>query len=113
MSIADDLNEIFSKMPEAFVPEKAAGIKAKIQLDLTGDGGGQWLINIADGQIAVTPGAADSSNLTLSMAAGDYVALSMGEANPVSLFMAGKIKVQGDVGLALKFQEMFNRDRVT
>jgi len=108
MSISDDLNEIFSKMPEAFAPEKAEGVKAVIQLDLSGDGGGSWQIKIADGQIAAQEGQADSPDLTLGMEADDYVALTRGEANPMGLFMAGKIKLAGDMGLAMKFQEMFN-----
>ena len=79
-------------MPEAFVPEQASGVDAVIQLDLTGDGGGQWAIKIADGTIAIDEGQAAAPNLSLSMAASDYVALSMGDANAMSLFMAGKIK---------------------
>ena len=108
MSVSDDLKEIFNKMPEAFSPEKADGINATIQLDLSGDGGGSWLIKIADGQIATEEGQANSPDLTLGMEASDYIALSRGEANPMNLFMAGKIKLQGDMGLAMKFQEMFN-----
>jgi len=112
MSVADDIQEILSKMPEAFVPEQATDIDAVIQLDLTGDGGGQWAIKISGGTIAIDEGQAASPNLSLSMAASDYVALSIGDANAMSLFMAGKIKVQGDVMLAMKFQEMFDPDRV-
>jgi len=107
MSVSDDLQEIFSKMPEAFVPEKAEGINAVIQLDLSGDGGGSWLLKIANGQISTEQGQADSADLTLGMDANDYIALTQGEANPMNLFMAGKIKLQGDMGLAMKFQEMF------
>jgi putative sterol carrier protein len=112
MTVADDIQEILSKMPEAFVPEKAANIDAVIQLELTGEGGGQWTVKIASGTLAIDEGQAVSPNLSLSMAATDYVALSMGEANAMGLFMAGKIKVQGDVMLAMKFQEMFDPDRV-
>ena len=43
------------------------------------------------------------------MEASDYVALVNGEANAMNLFMAGKVKVEGDVTLAMKFQEMFER----
>ena len=113
MSVANDIQEIMSKMPEAFVPEQAANIDAVIQLDLTGEGGGQWAFNIAEGALSIEAGQAVSPNLSLSMAASDYVALSMGDANAMSLFMAGKIKVQGDIMLALKFQEMFDPDRVS
>ena len=108
MSVADDLQKIFNKMPEVFVPEKAAGVKATIQLELSGEGGGNWLLKIANGQISANQGQADSPDLSLSMAASDYIALTQGEANPMGLFMAGKIKLQGDMTLAMKFQDMFD-----
>lgn len=111
MSVADDVNEIFEKMPQAFLPEKAANLNATIQLELSGEGGGNWVLKIANGTIAVTPGQTSAPNLTLTMAATDYIALSRGEANPVNLFMAGKIKLQGDMTLAMKFPEMFDRNK--
>ena len=111
MSVADDVNEIFEKMPQAFLPEKAANLNAAIQLELSGEGGGDWVLKIANGTIAVTPGRTSTPNLTLTMAATDYIALSRGEANPVSLFMAGKIKLQGDMTLAMKFPDMFDRNK--
>lgn len=113
MSVADDLHEVLDKMPEAVVPEKAANINADIQLELTGEAGGQWVININNGQVAIEEGTVEFPKLTLTMAASDFVAISMGEANAMNLFMAGKIKVQGDITLAMKFQDLFDRDRVT
>ena len=108
MSVADDLQEIFDKMPQAFQADKAAGVKATVQLNLSGDGGGNWKVAIANGQIAAEKGEATAPDLTLQMDAGDYVALTRGEANPMNLFMSGKIKLQGDMTLAMKFQEMFD-----
>lgn len=108
MSVADDIQEIIEKMPEAFQPEKAGDLQATIQLDLTGEGGGQWVVKIANRNISIDEGTANSPDLALSMAASDYVALSHGEANPMNLFMAGKIRLQGDVTLAMKFQELFD-----
>jgi putative sterol carrier protein len=112
MSVADNLNLIFEKMPEAFIPEAAAGVKATILVSLSGEAGGNWLLRIADGLLAVEAGEMDEPNLTLTMQADDYVAMTKGEINPMSLFMGGKIKVSGDMGLALKFQNMFDRNRV-
>jgi putative sterol carrier protein len=111
MSVTAELKEIFEKMPAAFLPEKAANINATIQLELTGEDGGDWALNIANGAIGISPGRAAAPNLTLTMAAEDYVALSRGEANPINLFMAGKIKPQGDMTLAMKFQDMFDRNK--
>jgi putative sterol carrier protein len=110
MSVADDVKEIFEKMPEAFLPEKASGLNATIQIELTGEGGGQWAIEIANGKISIDEAQANSPNMTLSMPASDYVAITRGEANPMNLFMAGKIKVAGDVTLAMKFQDMFDTE---
>jgi putative sterol carrier protein len=112
MAVAEDVREILRRMPEAFVPEKAAGVDALIQLNLTGEGGGAWQIKIANGQISVQEGEAASSDLALTMDTVDYVALSKGEVNPMNLFLGGKIKLQGNMTLAMKFQEMFDRNRV-
>ena len=108
MSVADDVQEIFDKMPQAFQADKAAGVNATVQLNLNGDGGGDWKVEIANGQISAAQGNAASPDLTLAMDASDYVALTRGEANAMGLFMAGKIQLQGDMTLAMKFQEMFN-----
>ncbi len=109
MSVADDLKEIFEKMPDAFLPEKAGDVNKTIQLHLNGDTGGQWHINIANDTATVVEGQANAPHLTLRMPAADFVDLVHGRANPMSLFMAGKIKVEGDVSLAMKFQDMFAR----
>ena len=44
--------------------------------------------------------------MTLSMAGQDLVALSNGELNPVAAFMQGRIKVTGDMSLALRLQNI-------
>ena len=47
MSVVD----LFNSMPARFQAEKAAGTTMGILFDLSGDGGGQWFVNIADGQL--------------------------------------------------------------
>jgi len=44
--------------------------------------------------------------MTLSMAAQDLVALSNGELNAVAAFMQGRIKVSGDMALAMRLQSI-------
>jgi putative sterol carrier protein len=108
MSVDDDVRKIFKHLPDVFVPEKANGIKAVIQIELSGEGASNWIINIADHKIDVTEGVVNSPSMTLQMAASDYVALTRGEINPMALFATGKVRLQGDMGLALKFQQLFN-----
>lgn len=103
-----DPKQLFEKMPAAFVAEKAAGVNAVIQINLTGDKGGTWSVNIADGQCTVDEVPAESPSMALTMDAGDYTAMVGGKLPPMTAFMQGKIKLQGDMGLAMKFQNMFN-----
>ncbi|MFQ5576233.1 MAG: SCP2 sterol-binding domain-containing protein [Anaerolineae bacterium] len=100
--------ELFDKMPETFNPAKAAGVDVTVQIDLTGDNGGTWSVKIAGGKCTVDKAASESPNLTITMDAADYMAMVKGELPAMNAFMQGKIKLQGDMGLAMKFQGMFN-----
>jgi putative sterol carrier protein len=42
------------------------------------------------------------------MQASEWLDIANGEANAMALFMQGKIRVSGDIGLAMKMQTMFN-----
>ncbi len=108
MAIPKTPQELFKKLPAAFNIEKAAGVNAVVQIDLTGDEGGTWAVTMADGKCTVDNAAADDPTLTLTMAAADYMAMVGGELNPMNAFMQGKIKLKGDMGLAMKFQNLFD-----
>ena len=109
MSITNEVREVFRKLPTVFVSEKADDLDAAIQIELSGEGASLWAIKIADGNISVAEGRVDTPNMTLQMEANDYLALTRGEANPMNLFATGKIRFQGDLGLAMRFQQMFRR----
>ncbi len=99
--------EIFAVMPERFNAAAAAGVNATYQFDLTGDGGGTWNVAIADGACSVNEGPAESANITITMAASDYLDMTTGKLNPQMAFMGGKLKIKGDMSLALKMQQIF------
>jgi putative sterol carrier protein len=109
MPTPDTAKEIIEAMPNAFVPERAKGLKATYQFELTGDGGGNWVIEIADQQCQVREEVADKPDATISLAAADYVALVKGELDAMGAFMQGKLKVKGNISLAMKALNIFQR----
>ena len=101
------VQETFEAMPGRFRADKASGTNATIQYDISGDGGGTWNAVIKDGACAVTSGAAASPNLTLQISAQDWLDMLSGKQSGQMLFMSGKLKVKGDMGLAMKLGSLF------
>jgi putative sterol carrier protein len=107
--MADEITiqELMNRMPKAFKPESATGVNAIVQYHLTGDEGGDWIIDIHDGTIDVQPGTTPSPKVTLSADAQDYKDVIIGKSNAMQAFMQGKLKLSGDLGLAMKLPNMF------
>ena len=100
--------EAFEQSPNRFNREAAKGLTAVYQFDLSGDGGGKWYMDINNGAYSVHEGAHPSPNITISMAAQDYLDMLAGKLNGQMAFMTGKLRIAGDLGLALKLQSLFN-----
>jgi putative sterol carrier protein len=100
-------DEIFRELPRHLDQTTAKGLHATIQFNLTGEHGGHWYVTVKDGQAAVHGGTASAPNMTMSMTAQDDVDLSLGRLNRQMAFMSGKLKISGDVSLAMKTQTLF------
>ena len=68
---------------------------------VTGDGGGTWVLDLTQPGGAITSGDSDAQ-CTLTVAEGDFVDMINGKLNPQMAFMSGRLKIAGDMGLALK-----------
>jgi putative sterol carrier protein len=101
------VSETFEQMPGRFRADRAVGVNAVVQYEIGGEGGGTWHAVIKDGTCVVNPGPATNPNLTLQAAAQDWLDMTSGKQTPQMLFMSGKLKLKGDMGLAMKLGSMF------
>lgn len=98
-----------TKIPERIKAKPdVAKINSSYQFSLTGDGGGEWYVDLTKPGGEVAAGKLDAPGVTVTMTAADFVAMVGGKSNAQMLFMQGKLKVKGDMSLALKLQTILN-----
>jgi len=98
--------EFFEKIfPARFKPEKAAGINVTVQVTITGENGGNWIITIKNQKLVVEEGLTKSSDLSLKMNEKDYIELVNGRTSAEKAFFSGKVHFKGNVSLALKLRD--------
>jgi putative sterol carrier protein len=107
--MALDAKQLVDQMVANFPPDKAAGLETEIQLNLTGEGGGNWVIKFTGGKVTGAEGKAASPRLTVTAGLADINAITEGNLDAMAAFMQGKIKLDGDVGLAMRMVSLFQR----
>lgn len=82
----------------------ASQVGATYKFILQGEGGGTWIVALKDSP-AIIDGDGDA-DCTIQMAAADYVDMVEGKTQAQQLFFAGKLQIDGDIGLAMKLQAL-------
>ncbi len=87
-------------------PSKAKGINATFQFELSGDEPGTFHLNVADEKVDLVEGASEKPDVTILMDSEDFKDMQEGKLSSTSAFMAGKLKIKGDMSLAMKLQSI-------
>ena len=104
------LGQCFTGMAEAFLPEKAGAQSAVIQYDITASGKTHsYQLKVADGKCEVVKGAAGPARTTLGLNVADFLRLLTGKLNGMQAFMAGKLRITGDMMFAQVMQGWFRQ----
>ena len=87
-------------------PAKRAGIKAVCQFDSGGRDPGIYSVAIANGKGVISEGTSTAADITIAMASNDFADMVEGRLDAVGAFMGGKLKVKGDMMLAMQLQSL-------
>ena len=105
------LDEVFHRMHTLFNPGAAGSRDALIRWRISdgADGGEVYETHIANGACTVTDGETGrSAQLSLTMAAPEFMKLVSGNASGPMLFFTGKLKAKGDIRLAGSLTYLFD-----
>jgi long-chain acyl-CoA synthetase len=100
--------DIFGTMESRVNPDGIKGINANYGYKITGTGGGEWTVCVANDTVKVVEGIKDP-NVTTTCAAKDWIAITLGKLDGMTAFTSGKLKVEGDLGLLTKATQFFKK----
>ena len=99
--------QVFDSMRESFKADKAKGVHARYQWELSGPHGGEWWIDVNDGTYKMGKGKIDNPSVTFITSDNDWVAMSNGKLKGTWAYMTGRLKVRGSQAIARKLDEIF------
>ncbi len=99
--------QALDKRQNAFQPDKAKGVHASYQWELSGPNGGEWWLSVNDGTYKMGRGKIDNPNVTFAASAEDWVAMSNKTLKVTRAYLAGRLKIQGSHSLVKQLDEIF------
>ena len=109
--MAVDIQKLFNDEIPAALNKNADAAKeigAKYQFNITGEGGGEWFIDLTPSGPSSAAGNPGGADCTLTISSEDFQKLYENpDANGMQLFFGGKLKVSGNQMLAMKLKKLF------
>lgn len=86
--------------------DAASSVGAIYQFDIAGDNGGTWSVDLSKNGDYISEGATEGAQCIIKMAEGDFIDMVEGRLPPTQAFMMGKLKIEGNMGLAMKLSSV-------
>lgn len=102
MSVA----ETFATLKNNFNADAASGLELVFQFNIE-DGDNHYIV-IADGSCDLSAGDHAEPSVTLIMNSDTFKGIVSGETDGMQAFMAGQLRAEGDMMLAMKLGELFS-----
>ena len=88
-------------------PDKAREVAAIYAFKITGDDGGEWVVDLCADPPTCTPGESDEAHCIIECEHADFKRMLSDPQAGMELFMSGKLRLGGDPMLATKLQQFF------
>jgi len=99
--------QALDKRQDAFEAEKAKGVHASYQWELSGPNGGDWWLIVTDGTYTSGKGKLHNPNVTFVATDEDWVAMSNKTLDVSWAYLTGRLKIQGSHGLVRELDKIF------
>jgi putative sterol carrier protein len=100
------MNELFDAMPARLNTTAAANVTKTVQWTITGEDAGVWAIEIIKGTARLVPGGVENPDVAFTVKDKDWLAIAEGNLSAMNAYMMGKLKIAGDMALALKVPQL-------
>lgn len=105
----ETMRDLVAGMAYSLDPKAAGELQAVIQFDVTDEPREQYYLEIAKGACTAYEGAHMAPKLTIHTPSEVWMAISRGEMAGAAALMAGKYRVEGDLGLLMRMGKLFAR----
>lgn len=105
------IQDLMDLLPNYFIPEQAKGISARIGFDLGGEGGGFWTVLIENQSCRVLKEKIEPLDLTLAGDTGVVLDIFSGRLDAMRAYLIGKVKITGNMSLAMQLAGLFKPDK--
>lgn len=99
--------ESFQTMLTLFNSTAAGNLKKTFQWNITGEEAGKYALQIADGKCELISGGVEKPDIAFTVSDKDWLAIAEGKLDAMNAFATGKLKLSGDMMLAMKVQQLF------
>uniref|UniRef100_A0A2K6F2R7 Hydroxysteroid dehydrogenase like 2 n=1 Tax=Propithecus coquereli TaxID=379532 RepID=A0A2K6F2R7_PROCO len=104
------VEETFKIIKDSLSDDVVKATQAIYLFELSGEDGGTWFLDLkSKGGNAGHGEPSDRADVVMSMSTDDFVKMFSGKLKPTMAFMSGKLKIKGNMALAIKLEKLMNQ----
>lgn len=104
----EDVKELFREINEALKEDisRAKGVKAVYEFQFHDEPSISFQLVLKEDSGYVLEGGIEKADCTLTMLKEDFKQMAKGKLNGTKAFMSGRLKIRGNMGFALRLQDI-------